>query len=162
MFVFAKPSRQTCFLRPRRPRRPPCAPGNSPPHAAAASQQLRLLLRSRLAPSPLRRSSGFPSAPPRLGLRLRVPVISSRPGARHCTLPPAADGSQHSFTPCLRYRLVVNQRVEHPALSVSCAPCASRDGRLVPRCEATAAVSAPPSRAGESLSNVAYGELPHF
>ena len=145
LLVFAKPPRQTCLLRPRRP---PRTPGNSSPHAVAASQQLRLLLRSRPAPSPRRRSSGFSSAPPRLGLR-RVPFISSRPGAHLCTLPAAADGSQHSLTPrCPRFRLVVDQRVHHPALSVS---CASRDGRLVPRCAAVVAVSTP-SRASQSLA----------
>ena len=63
-FVVAKPPRQTCFLRPRGP---PRAPGNSPPHTVVASQQLRLSHRFHPEPSPLRRSSGFPPpTPPRL------------------------------------------------------------------------------------------------
>jgi hypothetical protein len=56
-FVVAKPPRQTCFLRPRGP---PRAPGNSPPHTVVASQQLRLSHRFHPEPSPLRRSSGSP------------------------------------------------------------------------------------------------------
>ena len=59
---------------------------------------------------------------------------------------------------CPRCRLVVDQRVQHLALFVS---YASRDGQHVPHCAAAAAVVAQ-SRAGQSPSNAAYEEFPHF
>jgi hypothetical protein len=70
-----------------------------------APSQLRLLLHSRPTPSPPRRSSGFSTTPPRLGL-WRFLAISSSPGVRFCTLPAAADGSQHSLSTCPRRRHV--------------------------------------------------------
>ena len=124
------------------------------PRAVAAQYhtvQLRLLLRSRHAPSPRHCSSGFSSTPPRLGLR-RVPVISIDRGARLCTLPAAADGSRHSHYPCPRRRHIGIRRVQHPALSVS---CASRGGRRAPHSAVAAAVSAP-SRAGPNPSGEAH------
>jgi hypothetical protein len=59
---------------------------------------------------------------------------------------------------CPRCRLVVDQRVQHPALFVD---YASRTGRHVPRCAAVATISAP-SKAGQSPSNAAYEKFSHF
>ena len=170
-FVVAKPPRQTCFLRPRGP---PRAPGNSPPHTVVASQQLRLSHRFHPEPSPLRRSSGSPPpTPPRLktpgrsvvGPGTLLPALSL--AAAHQPASPLCPtiGAQSSLRVhviwwllCPRCRLVVDQRVQHPALFVS---YASRDGQHVPRCAAAAAVVAQ-SRAGQSPSNAAYEEFPHF
>jgi hypothetical protein len=172
-FVVAKPPRQTCFLRPRGP---PRAPGNSPPHTVVASQQLRLSHRFHPEPSPLRRSSGSP--PPPTPPRLETPGRSVvGPGTLLPALslaaatPAGISTLSHHQCPstlrvhviwwllCPRCRLVVDQRVQHPALFVS---YASRDGQHVPRCAAAAAAVVAQSRAGQSPSNAAYEEFPHF
>ena len=81
-FVVAKPPRQTCFLRPRGP---PRAPGNSPPHAVVASQQLWLSppLPPRAVATPTQLRLPSPT-PPRLetpgryvvGLGTLLPALS--------------------------------------------------------------------------------------
>ena len=177
-FVVAKPPRQTCFLRPRGP---PRAPGNSPPHTVVASQQLRLSHRFHPEPSPLRRSSGSPP-PYSTTSRDSRPICCGSGHSPASLVACRSDASWHlhsvppsvpKHAPCVntpyalhviwwllcpRCRLVVDQRVQHPALFVS---YASRDGQHVPRCAAAAAVFAQ-SRAGQSPSNAAYEEFPHF
>jgi hypothetical protein len=170
-FVVAKPSRQTCFLRPR-----VCRARQGTAHLTPS------LLRSNYgfptASTPSRRRSVAAPAPP-----LPTPPRLETPGrsvvgpgtllpalSLAAAMPAGISTLSHHRCPssllvhviwwllCPRCRFVVDQRVQHPALFVS---YASRDGQHVPRCAAAAAVSAQ-SKAGQSPSNAAYEEFPHF
>ena len=148
-FVVAKPPRQTCFLRPRGP---PRAPGNSPPHTVVASQQLRLSHRFHPEPSPLRRSSGSPPpTPPRLKTPGRSVVGPGTllPALSLAAATPAGISTLSHDTTVTRCFAISSRDSHHRCPKL--APCARHLVALVPPLSPCRRPASPASRALRQL-----------